>query len=289
VAYEIVVCVKQVPDTENLTAEAMKEDGTVNRAALPAIVNPEDLNALEMALQVKDEHGGRVTAVTMGPPSAAEALRETLYRGADRAVLLTDRRFAASDTLATSYVLCQAVRKLGPVDLVFCGRQAIDGDTAQIGPQLAQKLGIPQFTYAEQILALDDRQITVRRALGTGYEVVRGPLPALLTVTASANVPRPPALKRLLKFRKARAACELEGDAQEAARQWRAERGLLIEQWGSEQLGCDPSRCGGTGSPTKVKKIESVRLQSEEHVRVPPTKDGLATLVRELIAEHILE
>jgi len=285
VAYHTVVCIKQVPDTENLTGEAMKEDGTVNRAALPAIVNPEDLNALEMALQVKESCGGAVTVITMGPPSASEALRQTLYRGADRAILLTDRRFAASDTLATSYSLSQAIRRLGAPDLVFCGRQAIDGDTAQIGPQLAQKLGLPQFTYVEQIMELRDREIVVRRGIGGGYEVLKGRLPALLTVTAAANDPRPPAAKRLFKYKKARAACEL--GEQDPARY--AERGLLIEQWGAEEAGCDPSRCGGSGSPTKVKKIESVRLVSAEHVRVEPTDEGLSNLVRELIAEHILE
>ena len=275
-----------VPDTENLSGEAMKEDGTVNRAALPAIVNPEDLNALEMALQIKDQHGGRITVITMGPPSAAEALRETLYRGADRVVLITDRKFAAGDTLATSYVLSHAVRKLPKPDLVLCGRQAIDGDTAQIGPQLAEKLGLPQFTYVEEILSLDPQAITVRRSLEGDVEVVRGPLPALLTVVGTANDPRPPAAKRVFKYKKARAEWELqEEESQEAL----GERGLLIEQWGAEELGCDADRCGGAGSPTKVKKIESVRLVSEEHVKVEPTTEGLASLVRELIAEHILE
>jgi len=287
VAYEIVVCMKQVPDTENLTGEAMTPDGRVNRSALPAIVNPEDLNALEMALQIKEQHGGNVTVVTMGPPSAAEALREALYRGADRAVLLTDRKFAASDTLATSYVLSQAIRKLPRPDLVFCGRQAIDGDTAQIGPQLAQKLGLPQFTYVEQIVSIGNGEIVARRSLEGGYEIVKGPLPALLTVLSAANQPRPPAIKRLLKYKKARAACELDGQA-EGIEQYRS-RGLLIEQWGAEQIDADPERCGGAGSPTKVKKIESIKLVSKEHIIVEPTREALNKLVRDLIGEHILE
>ena len=285
-AYEIVVCIKQVPDTENLSGEAMKEDGTVNRAALPTIVNPEDLNALEMALQIKEQHGGRISVITMGPPSAAEALRATLYMGADRAVLITDRKFAAGDTLATSYVLSHAVRKLPKPDLVLCGRQAIDGDTAQIGPQLAEKLGLPQLTYVEEIISLDKQAITVRRSLEGDAEVVRGPLPALLTVVGTANDPRPPAAKRVFKYKKARAACEM--DAEEAQESMR-ERGLLIEQWGADDIDCDAERCGGSGSPTKVKKIESVKLVSEDHVVVEPTDEGLAGLVRELIAEHILE
>ena len=288
VVYDIVVCIKQVPDTENLTTEAMKEDGTVNRAALPAIVNPEDLNALEMALQVKGRYGANVTVVTMGPPSAAEALREVLYRGADRAVLLTDRKFAAGDTLATSYVLSQAVRKLAAADIVFCGRQAIDGDTAQIGPQLAQKLGVPQITYAERIEGIEDGRITVRRNLEGGYEVVVCPLPLLITVVGTANDPRPPAVKRLLKYKKARAACELGRDDSPDPGDLRR-RGLLIEQWSAEDIGCDLDRCGGSGSPTKVKKIESIKLVSEDHQRVEPTEEGLAGLVKELIVEHILE
>ena len=287
--YEIIVCVKQVPDTENLTGEAMKEDGTVNRAALPAIVNPEDLNALELALQVKDAHGGRVTTVTMGPPSAAEAMRECLYRGADQAVLLTDRRFAAGDTLATSYVLSCAIRKLGMADLVLCGRQAIDGDTAQIGPQLAEKLGLPQFTYVEEVRELTPRSIVVKRALEHGYEVLRGPLPALLTVTSSANDPRPPSARRLMKCKKARAAWELADKATPENLSALRERGLLIEQWSAEDIGCDLAACGGRGSPTKVKEISYVRLLSDERSRIEPTTEGVGRLVEELIKEHIFD
>ncbi len=287
-AYQIVVCVKQVPDTENLTGEAMKEDGTVNRAALPAIVNPEDLNALEMALQVKEAHGGRVTVLTMGGPSAANELRQCLYRGADRAVLLTDKRLAGSDTLATSYALSCAIRQIGEPDLVLCGRQAIDGDTAQIGPQLAEKLGLPQFTYVEEIREIGPDGIVVRRGLEHGYEVLRGPLPALLTVTSSANDPRPPSAKRLMKYKKARAAWELGDDADGQAAGLR-ERDLLIEQWDAEDAGCDPERIGSPGSPTRVKKIEGVRLASEERKRVEPTTEGLGALVQELMDEHIFD
>jgi len=289
VGYEIAVCVKQVPDTENLTGEAMKEDGTVNRAALPAIVNPEDLNALEMALALKDEHGGRVTVVSMGPPKAADALRECLFRGADRAVLLTDVRFAASDTLATSYALSCAIRKLGEPDLVLCGRQAIDGDTAQIGPQLAEKLGLPQFTYVEEVRDVGPDGIVVKRGLEGGYEVVRGPLPALLTVTSSANDPRPPSAKRLMRCKKARAACELGEDGRDAAVAGLRERGLLIEHWGVDEIEADEEACGGSGSPTRVKNIDSVRLHSEEHKVVEPTTEGLTGLVEELMNEHIFD
>ena len=201
-SYNCVVLVKQVPDTANITGKAMKDDGTVNRAALPAIFNPEDLNALEMALQVKDQHGGQVTVLTMGPPRAAEILREALARGADRVILLTDRKTAGSDTLATSYALKCAVERIGATmdnhDLVFCGRQAIDGDTAQVGPQVAEKLGLLQITYAESIESLQDDEIIVQRALPLGTETVKCKLPCLLTVVGSANQPRPPSIRRMM-------------------------------------------------------------------------------------------
>jgi electron transfer flavoprotein beta subunit len=287
--YDIIVCVKQVPDTEHLTGEVMKEDGTVNRAALPMIVNPEDLNALELALQLKEAHGGHVTVVCMGLPQAASALRECLYRGADAAVLLTDQRLAASDTLATSYALSCAIRKLGRPDLVLCGRQAIDGDTAQIGPQLAEKLGVPQFTYVEEVRELSSDRIVVRRGLEQGYEVVRGPLPVLLTVTASANSPRFPSAKRLMKYKKARAAWELKNGPNALNPDELRRRGLLIEQWNVDDIGADERLCGAKGSPTRVKAVDSVRLVSRERKSVEPTREGLGKLVQELMDEHIFD
>ena len=288
-SYQIVVCVKQVPDTENITADAMKEDGTVNRSALPAIFNPADLNALEMALQVREEYGGSITIITMGPPSAAEVLRQALYRRADRAILLTDIRFAASDTLATSYVLSCGIKKLPEPDLVFCGRQAIDGDTAQIGPQLAEKLGILQFTYVDEIREISNGQIVVKRNLEGGYEVVRGPLPCLLTVFEGANEPRPPAARKLMEYKKARAASELPKKEAEQQSRLLKQQGLLIEQWNAQDIDCDRQRCGGSGSPTKVKSIESVVLTSKEHKRVEPTAEGLDELMGELTANHLFD
>ena len=195
--YNCIVLAKQVPDTKNVTGEAMREDGTVNRAALPAIFNPEDLNALEAALDIRDRFGGTVTVITMGPPAAVELLRESLYRGVDDVILLTDRRFAAADTLATSYALSCAVKKLGNYDLILCGRQAIDGDTAQVGPQAAEKLGINQVTYVESIRNIDGDTIEIERGIEGGVEVVRGKLPLLLTVTDTANRPRPYQAKKL--------------------------------------------------------------------------------------------
>ena len=187
----------------------MKDDGTVNRAALPAIFNPEDLNALEAALQLREQFGGTVTVLTMGPPTACQVLRECLYRGADRTILVTDRRAAASDTLATSYILSQAVKAIGKYDFVFCGRQAIDGDTAQVGPQMAEKLAIPQITYFEELVDLSDRLVRVRRDVGNGYEVLESRLPVLITVLDTANESRPAAARRLMQYKRARSESDL--------------------------------------------------------------------------------
>jgi electron transfer flavoprotein beta subunit len=302
VGYNCVVCVKQVPDTKRITGQAMKEDGTVNRAALPAICNPEDANAIEEALAIRDAHGGTVSVVTMGLPAACEALREALYRGVDRVILITDRRAAASDTLATSYILSRAVSKLKP-DIVLCGRQAIDGDTAQTGPQLSEKLGIPVITYLEQLLELSGRRIKVRRNVGNGWEVVACNLPVLVTVMESANVPRPPAARRMMKFKKARCPAEiaktLEDQMPDATPEERTaeakrrceelkRRGLLIEQWDLDDIGADLAWCGRDGSPTKVHRIQSVVLAGGEYREFPPTEQGVAELVGELIEDHTL-
>ena len=214
-AFNSVVLVKQVPDTKNITGQAMLDDGTVNRAALPAIFNPEDLHAVEAALVLRDRCGGTVTVMTMGPPSAAEVLRESLYRGADRVILITDRRAAASDTLSTSYILSCAVKNIPNVDLVFCGRQAIDGDTAQVGPQLAEKLGLPQVTYVEDFGDITDSTMTLRRNLGDGFETVKAPLPLLVTIVDTANSPRPPAARRMLKYKRAASKAQIRKEALE--------------------------------------------------------------------------
>jgi electron transfer flavoprotein beta subunit len=282
-----VVTIKQVPDTKAVTAKAMKDDGTVNRAALPAIFNPEDLNALEAALQVKDTYGGTVTVITMGPPAACEILRESLYRGADRAILLSDRRAAASDTLATSYILNCAVRKLGKVDLVFCGRQAIDGDTAQVGPQMAEKLGFPQITYLEELQGIKDGKITVKRNTGHGWQVVSCTLPALVTVMDTANVPRYAGAKNMMKYKKARASVEL-GDQAEAVLPKLREKGLELEVWDLTKIDADLKWCGREGSPTKVHRIQAVVLKGGGHKTVEPTEDGIKSLIHELIEDHTL-
>lgn len=300
--YDCVVLVKQVPDTKRITGKVMNDDGTVNRAALPAIFNPEDLNALELALQIKDRFGGTVTAVTMGLPAAANTLREALFRGADRAILITDPKAAASDTLATSYILSCAVRKLH-YDIVLCGRQAIDGDTAQVGPQLAEKLGIPQVTYVEGLVDLDGRTITLRRSIGNGWQVVRVQVPVLLTVLESANDPRVPAAKRMMRHKNAKAPSEIEkqlkadlptlDEAQVRKRVGQEvrnleQRGSLIEQWDLAAVGADLAWCGRSGSPTKVHRIQSVVLAAKESKAIEPTDEGLAQMIGELIEDKII-
>ncbi len=299
--YNCVVCVKQVPDTKRITGQAMREDGTVNRAALPAIFNPEDLNAVEEALHVRDQHGGTVTVIAMGLPAACDVLRDSLFRGADRVILVTDRRAAASDTLATSYILSCAIRKLQP-DLVFCGRQAIDGDTAQVGPQLAEKLGFTLVTYLEE-LKLEGKTARVRRNIGNGYEIVCSRLPALFTVMDSANQPRPPALRRSLKAKKARSPVEVakavdgalasatpEAKAAETKRRC-AEleaQGLLITQWNLDDIQADLSWCGSAGSPTKVHRIQSIVLAGGDYKEFPPSEAGVAQMISELIEDHTI-
>ncbi|MGI5832336.1 MAG: electron transfer flavoprotein subunit beta/FixA family protein [Thermoguttaceae bacterium] len=284
--YHSIVLVKQVPDTANITGDAMKEDGTVNRAALPAIFNPEDIHALEAALEVKDRFGGTVTVVTMGPPKAADVLRDSLYRGADRVILLTDRRAGGSDTLATSYILSQAVATIGDYDFIFCGRQAIDGDTAQVGPQCAEKLGLPQVTYLEKILDVQGKKATLRRNIGNGWEDVETPLPVLVTVIESANTPRPVSAKRYMKNKFKRVPLELEPDAPGTAEA--SARGDLLEQWGLDDINADLNRCGFAGSPTKVHRIQSIVLKKEGSVSVEPTEGGIRGLVRELIDDRTL-
>lgn len=301
--YHSVVCVKQVPDTKNITGEAMKADGTVNRAALPAIFNPEDLHALEIALQVKDQYGGSVTAVSMGPPKAGEVLRECLFRGADRAILITDRRAAASDTLATSYILSRAVRTIGHFDFVFCGRQAIDGDTAQVGPQLAEKLGIPQVTYLEKLVHIHQGVARIRRNVGNGWEVVDVRLPALVTVLDAACEPRPASAKRVMKYKRAAVRAELEmavkaqqpnatpADIErEVERQAETlrPRGLMLEQWSLDDIKADLQWCGLSGSPTKVHRVQSIVLTKSGYTEIPATEEGVRRLIRELVVDHTL-
>jgi electron transfer flavoprotein beta subunit len=300
--YRIVVCAKQVPDTSNITGEAMKADGTINRAALPAVFNPEDKNALEMALELRDRFGGKVTVVTMGPPRASDILRDALELGADQAVLLTDRGFAVADTLATSYTLAKAVERSGGADIVLCGRQAIDGDTAQIGPQLAGRLNIGQVTYVTQVLDARENLLTLKRLIEGGVETVRVRLPVLLTVPGEANEPRPRRAKLMMKYKRAKAPSELAFEIDPQRKMPEAElapklqemeyqlgsAGLLIPEWDGAAIAADMAQCGYVGSPTRVMKIESALIKQTEHKGIEPTEMGLRQLVKELAEDHIL-
>ena len=287
--YNIIVLVKQVPDTQNITGKAMKDDGTVNRAALPAIFNPEDLNALEEAIKIKEKYNGKITVITMGPPNAAEVLRESLYRGADEVILLTDRKFAGADTLATSYALSMAVKKAGKFDIVLCGRQAIDGDTAQVGPQAAEKLGINQITCTDKVVEIKKGLITAERSIEGGYEVVQAKLPVLLTITDEANTPRPPAAKRVLAYKNAITPAEIESYDEEYMRSKEIdESNVIIKLWDHKEIGANEVQCGLSGSPTKVKQIESVVLEAQEFKNIENSKTGLEGLIKELMQEHII-
>lgn len=301
--YRCVVLAKQVPDTKKVTGKAMNDDGTVNRGALPAIFNPEDLNALELALDVRERYGGSVTVITMGPPAACEILRESLYRGADRVILVTDRRGAGSDTLATSLILSCAVKHQGQFDLVCCGRQAIDGDTAQVGPQCAEKLGIPQITYVEASVELKGRTIRARRNVGNGWELVECQLPALVTATGEANDPRPSAARRIMKYKRARAPIEIQREVDEAlpdatdeAKQAAVDKrckelkaaGLLIDQFNLDDIGADLAWVGLRGSPTWVNRVQTVVLKGSGYKDVPPTDESIADMVHELIEDHTI-
>lgn len=286
---KIIVLAKQVPDTRNVGKDAMKADGTVNRAALPAIFNPEDLNALEQALRLKDAYPGtRVTLLSMGPGRAAEMIREGLYRGADDGYLLTDRAFAGADTLATSYALSMAIRKIKDFNLIVCGRQAIDGDTAQVGPQVAEKLGLPQITYAEAILKLENGRIRVKRRLERGVEIVEAPLPALVTVNGSAPDCRPRNAKYVQKYKHAKTVTEKEeagaGDTPLSAKR----PYLNLQAWSVADVEADVAQCGLSGSPTKVKKIENVVFQAKESKTLEPDEASIDELMKELITNHTI-
>ena len=285
----IIVLAKQVPDTRNVGKDAMKADGTVNRAALHAIFNPEDLNALEQALRLKDAYPGTtITLLTMGPGRAAEIIREGLYRGADGGYLLTDRAFAGADTLATSYALSMAVRKINEYDLILCGRQAIDGDTAQVGPQVAEKLGLSQITYAEEIQKVENGKVTVKRRLERGVEVVEGQLPIVITVNGTAPDCRPRNAKFLQKYKHAKTVTEKQELNDDYTGLFDMRPYLNLTEWSVADVKADVKACGLSGSPTKVKKIENVVFQAKESKTLSPSDTEIEELMIELIANHTI-
>ena len=293
---KIVVLAKQVPDTRNVGKDAMKADGTINRAALPAIFNPEDLNALEQALRLKDAFpGSTVTMLTMGPGRAAEIIRQGLYRGADDGILLTDRAFAGADTLATSYAIATAIKKIGEYDIIIGGRQAIDGDTAQVGPQVAEKLGLPQVTYTEEILNVDEaaRKITIRRHIDGGVETVEAPLPLVITVNGSAAPCRPCNAKLVMKYKRALGGLEKADIAKSGAELPYAElyekRSFLnLKEWTVADIDGDVQQCGLNGSPTKVKTVQNISFQAKESKTLTGSDADIEGLIVELLANHTI-
>lgn len=285
----IIVLAKQVPDTRNVGKDAMKEDGTINRAALPAIFNPEDLNALEQALRLKDANpGSTVTLLTMGLPRASEIIREAIYRGADSGIVLTDRALGGADTLATSYSLAQAVKKIGNYDIILGGRQAIDGDTAQVGPQIAEKLGIPQVTYAEEILALKDGYVTVKRRLEHGVETVKAPLPCVVTVNGSAADCRPRNAHRVMKYKYAVSPTEKNALSDDKKAFVEQRPYLQLQEWNAAFVEADPGQIGLAGSPTKVKTVENVVFTAKESRRLENDDTQIEDLIKELITNHTI-
>ena len=288
-ALKIVVLAKQVPDTRNVGKDAMTPEGTVNRAALPAIFNPEDLNALEAALRLKDRvAGSTVHILTMGPQRAADIIRDAMFRGVDGGYLLTGREFAGSDTLATSYALSCALKMIAP-DIIFAGRQAIDGDTAQVGPQVAEKLGLPQVTYAEEITEIKADSLVIKRRLNCGMETVETPVPVVVTVNASAPECRPRNAKRVMTCKFALAKSEIAAAPDSpAAKRAAAKEYLQIVEWAAADVNPDPQQLGLAGSPTKVKKIENVVFQAKEAKKLTSSDEDINSLMVELIASHTL-
>ena len=290
----IIVLAKQVPDTRNVGKDAMKEDGTIHRGALPAIFNPEDLNALEQALRIKDKFPGTtITMLTMGPGRAAEIIREGMFRGADNGYLLTDRSFAGADTLATSYALSMAIRKIGDFDLIIGGRQAIDGDTAQVGPQVAEKLGLPQVTYAEEIMKIENSKITIRRGIAGGVETVEAPMPLLITVNGSAAECRPRNAKLVQKYKRAlgvqeKAEITKAGQPLPYEDDYKQYPYLNIEEWSVADVDADVVQCGLSGSPTKVKTIQNIVFQAKESKVISSADDEIDDLMKELIENHTI-
>ena len=297
----IVVLAKQVPDTRNVGPDAMTPEGTVNRSALPAIFNPEDLNALEQALRLKDANPGTtVNVITMGPGRAAEVIREAMYRGADGGYLLTDRAFAGADTLATSYALSTAIKHVCPdVDLIIGGRQAIDGDTAQVGPQVAEKLGLNQITYVEEIKTLSnsplkgkDKKITVTRHIDGGVETVESPLPCVLTVNGSAAPCRPRNVKRVMTYKRALAPMELAPGTTYAdlpyAEEYEKKPYLKLGQLTCADVNADLNQCGLAGSPTKVKNVENIVFKAKESKVLTGSDEDVNGLIKELLNERLI-
>lgn len=283
---KIIVLAKQVPDTRNVGKDAMKEDGTINRSALPAVFNPEDLNALEQAFRLKEQFPeSTISVVTMGLPKSAEIIREALYRGADKGYVVTDRSLGGADTLATSYTLAQAIKKIGDYDIILGGRQAIDGDTAQVGPQIAEKLGLTQVTYAEEIISVnpEKKKIVIKRHIDGGVETVEAPLPLVVTVNGSAAPCRPRNARNIMKYKKATIKAERPADAPTPDKPF-----LDITQWGADDIDADPAQIGKAGSPTNVKEVVNIVFKAKESKRLTSSDADIENLIVEMLNEKLI-
>ncbi len=283
---KIIVLAKQVPDTRNVGKDAMKEDGTINRSALPAVFNPEDLNALEQAFRLKEQFPeSTISVVTMGLPKSAEIIREALYRGADKGYVVTDRSLGGADTLATSYTLAQAIKKIGDYDIILGGRQAIDGDTAQVGPQIAEKLGLTQVTYAEKIISVnpEKKKIVIKRHIDGGVETVEAPLPLVVTVNGSASPCRPRNARYIMKYKKATIKAERPADAPTPDKPY-----LDITQWGADDIDADPAQIGKAGSPTNVKEVVNIVFKAKESKRLTSSDADIENLIVEMLNEKLI-
>ena len=246
------------------------------------------MNALEQALYIKDQNpGSEVLLLTMGPFRAADIIREGLFRGADGGVLLTDRKFAGADTLATSYALSQAIKKINP-DIILAGRQAIDGDTAQVGPQVAEKLNLPQVTYAEEIQEISDNKVVIKRRLERGVEIVSCTLPCLVTVHATAAPCRPRHAKQVMKYKYARTVTEDTAEGANYLLPLADYPYLKITEWGTADVGGEDSSYGMAGSPTKVKKVENIVFQAKEAKKLTASAEDIDSLISELLANHTI-
>jgi len=259
----IIACIKQVPNTTNVQIDSTT--GTLKREGVESIINPFDEYAIEEAIRLKEKYGGKTTVITMGPPQAETALRETIGRGIDNAILITDRAFAGADTWATAYTLSQAIRTIGDFNLVICGKQATDGDTAQVGPGIAEMLDIPHIAYVKKIEEIKDEAMKVERMMEDGYDLIETPLPAVITVVKEINTPRLPSLRGMMNAKKA-----------------------VIEKWDSGKIGAQKEKIGLTGSPTQVMKIFSPPQRPGGEKLAGSPEDMAQKLISKLINSKLI-
>jgi electron transfer flavoprotein alpha/beta subunit len=259
----IIVLVKQVPDAAEVKIN--RETNTLIRDGVPSIINPYDRYAIEEALRLREKHGGKVTALTMGPPQAAEALKEAVSLGVDDVVLLSDRAFAGADTWATSYAIAMGIRKIGQYDLVIAGKQAIDGDTAQVGPETADMLGIPFVAYIRKVEQVESGKMVVERLMDEGYDIVETSLPCVITVVKEINTPRLPSLKGKMKA-----------------------KNLKVSPWSAKDIGAEESKLGLKGSPTQVVRIFPPAPRGQREILSGSIEEQAAAVVTKLKGQSLI-